>query len=164
MGGSDTPRETRRYTVAEAADALGITTGAVRNRLSRGTLRSVKERGTVYVLLPEPGLAETPRDVGRDAAGTPSDTPLVDELRDRVRYLERQVEEEREARRRADMLLARLVERVPEIEAPASPDAPESAEPRSDRPGPPDAGGEPGAPSENVSVERSWWRRMFGGS
>jgi hypothetical protein len=26
-----------RHTVAEAADMLGITTGAVRNRLSRGT-------------------------------------------------------------------------------------------------------------------------------
>jgi predicted transcriptional regulator len=40
-----------RYTVTEAAKMLGITTGAVRNRLSRGTLQRVREGGTVYVLL-----------------------------------------------------------------------------------------------------------------
>ena len=40
-------------------------------------------------------------------------------MRERIAYLERQVEEEREARRRADTLLARLMDRVPELEAPA---------------------------------------------
>ena len=45
-------REMLRYTVRDAAAILGVTTGAVRNRLSRGTLQSVKEHGTVYVLLP----------------------------------------------------------------------------------------------------------------
>jgi hypothetical protein len=43
-----------------------------------------------------------------------------------VRYLERQVEEERDARRRADTLLARLMDRMPELEAPTdAPAAPE---------------------------------------
>jgi hypothetical protein len=55
-----------RYTVSEAADMLGITTGAVRNRLSRGTLRKTRESGTVYVLLP----ADMSRDAERDAADT----------------------------------------------------------------------------------------------
>ena len=49
-----------RYTVAEAADMLGISSGAVRNRLSRRTLQSVKDSGTVYVLLP----ANMSRDAG----------------------------------------------------------------------------------------------------
>jgi hypothetical protein len=70
-----------------------------------------------------------------------------------VRYLERQVEEEREARRRADMLLARLVERVPEIEAPQD-TARESAEPR------PAAGS---AQGEAGAEPRSWWRRVVFG-
>jgi hypothetical protein len=41
----------RRYTVAEAAEALGITAEAARTRIRRGTLESVKEGGKVYVLL-----------------------------------------------------------------------------------------------------------------
>jgi hypothetical protein len=60
---------------------------------------------------------------------------LVDELRDRVRYLERQVEKEREARRRADTLLARLMDPVPELEPPSNAsetieEEPEEAEPQ----------------------------------
>src|SRR5215207_9615360 len=47
----DRPRSIVRYTVPEAARALGISPEAVRNRLSRGTLESIKEKGTVYVLL-----------------------------------------------------------------------------------------------------------------
>jgi hypothetical protein len=43
---------------------------------------------------------------------------LVAELRERIRYLERQVEEERAARYRADELLARLMHRMPELQAP----------------------------------------------
>jgi hypothetical protein len=45
----------RRVTVAEAAEILGITAEAVRTRIKRDKLDSVKEppgpRGTVYVLL-----------------------------------------------------------------------------------------------------------------
>jgi outer membrane biosynthesis protein TonB len=54
---------------------------------------------------------------------------LIEENKERLRYLERQVEEEREARRRADPLLARLMDRVPELEAPLMPTKPEPAEP-----------------------------------
>src|SRR3712207_9457034 len=54
---------------------LQITTGAVRNRLSRGTLRSVKESGTVYVLLPGDVARGTDRDTDRDTdRGTERDT------------------------------------------------------------------------------------------
>src|SRR5215211_1820420 len=87
-----------RHTVAEAADMLGISTGAVRNRLSRGTLPSTKEDGTVYVLLP----ADMPRDAERDAGDTPGGMPpsasdvLTSELRDRLRYVEGQLEAERQ--------------------------------------------------------------------
>jgi hypothetical protein len=53
--------------------------------------------------------------------GTPSSPErelLYEEMRERIAYLERQVEGEREARRRADTLLARSMDRVPELEAP----------------------------------------------
>ena len=82
----------------------------------------------------------TSRDQGTDRdtaqateAGPAHRDDLVEELRDRVRYLERQVEEERDARRRADTLLARLMDRVPELEAPSEPrEAPEMASETSD--------------------------------
>src|SRR5215208_3393279 len=40
-----------RLTVAQAAASLGITEGAVRSRIKRGTLPTTKEGGTVFVLL-----------------------------------------------------------------------------------------------------------------
>jgi len=87
-------------------------------RVKRGTLEAEREGGRLYVLLTnEPTTDPTHR---TDA--------LVEELRDRVRYLERQVEEERAARFRADQLLARLMERVPELEAPSTPESPEPRE------------------------------------
>jgi hypothetical protein len=104
-----------RYTVAEAADMLGITTGAVRNRLPRGTLRSTKESGAVYVLLP----ADMSRDVEGDADDTPPGIPhaerdtLTSELRDRLRYVEGQLEAERQAHAESRRLLAAALERIP---------------------------------------------------
>jgi hypothetical protein len=47
VGQGDTPRDISRLIVPEAARQLGISPEAVRNRLSRGTLKSVKEGGTV---------------------------------------------------------------------------------------------------------------------
>jgi hypothetical protein len=151
-----------RYTVAEAADMLGITTGAVRNRLSRGTLRSTKEDRKVYVLLP----ADMPRDAERDTDDTPRGMPhpepdtLTSELRDRLRYVEGQLEAERQAHAEARRLLAAALERIPAIEAPqAAADAAETVEepsegakPRPDAPGP-----------QAATSQRPWWRRIIGG-
>ena len=145
-------------TVADAAAKLGISKEAVRKRITRKTLRSYRgEDGTVYVYVP----------TDRTASGTPSGTGVGDrdllyqEQRERIAYLERQVEEEREARRRADTLLARLMDRVPELEAPT------------DRPPSPREGPEPGeeqqgrgnAPqqAQTATSPRPWWRRLFGG-
>ena len=96
MGVADTPSDISRLTVPEAAQALGISPEAVRNRLSRGTLKSVKESGTVYVLLE----TDRPRHTGDIPTDRPHDISreLLAELRDRVSFLERLLEEEREAR------------------------------------------------------------------
>jgi hypothetical protein len=144
-----------RYTVAEAADMLGITTGAVRNRLSRGTLRSTKEDRTVYVLLP----TDMSRDAGRDTGDTPRGMPhlepdaLTSELRDRLRYVEGQLEAERQAHAEARRLLAAALERIPAIEPPESPETPSGAAP--DTQTPPE--------TETPAETRPWWRRVFGG-
>jgi hypothetical protein len=99
---------------------LGITTGAVRIRLSCATLPRVREGGTVYVLLP----ADMSRDTDRYADDVPTGMPygepdtLTSELRDRLRYVEGQLEAERQAHSEARKLLAAALERIPAIEAP----------------------------------------------
>jgi hypothetical protein len=124
VGEDATSPDMVRYTVPEAAQVLGISPEAVRNRLSRGTLRSEKVEGRVHVLLARPDRSQPIGDVSLDIP-----TDIVEELRDRVRYLERQVEEERDARRRADTLLARMMDRLPELEAPREPSgSPETVE------------------------------------
>jgi hypothetical protein len=148
---------TNRYTVKEAADTLGISTGAVRNRLSRGTLASVKENGVVYVLLP----ADMSRGTERDTDDTqhdmsqPDSSALTSELRDRLRYVEGQLEAERQAHAEARRIIAGLVERIPAIEGPpderGSPETPSEPVPNIE-----------GPPERETPVERPWWRRMLG--
>ena len=138
-------------TVPEAARQLGISPEAVRNRLSRGTLRSVKESGTVYVLL------ETDRTHHTD--DIPIDIPqgLVMEMRGRIESLERQLEQANERDRENRRIIAALTQRIPAIEAP--PEAQGSSErdaPTDDTPT--DTPGE-----VREGVQRPWWRRVFGG-
>ena len=145
-----------RLTVAEAAEALGISGDAVRSRIKRGTLETVREGGRVFVLVGDQPTAQarpTRRPGGEDR--------LYEEMQARIRYLESQVEEEREARRRADTLLARLMDRLPELEAPqeAPPETPGSPERAQEEP---ERGSVPEAPETPAEV-RPWWRRMFGG-
>jgi hypothetical protein len=155
--------------VAEAAEILGVTVEAVRGRIKRGTLEHERDSGTVYVYIP---ADQAPTGHQPDADQTTDQTPtdlLADELRDRVRYLERQVEEEREARRRADTLLAQLMQRIPELEAPSEArESPATSDPT--RTPPDTSGGAHGATERREGPEsqgggepRSIWRRIFGG-
>ncbi len=162
-----------RVTVRDASLLLGISEGAVRKRLARGSLNHERDvEGKVWVLL-KPGTrgrtrAQDVQDAGQDTGiPTRQDTPeLVEELRDRIAYLERQVEEEREARRRADTLMARFLERVPELEAPRDTTREEDTgqdegETRVTRVQ--DAGEDATSPQAPFPrPERSWWRRFFG--
>jgi len=148
-----------RLTVAQAAASLGITEGAVRSRIKRGTLRTTKEGGTVFVLLGAgtPQANQTPNTV------VPSDqSELIASLQDQVRYLREQLDAEREARteerRRHDTVVAQLTSKIPAIEGPQEAsdaaktveEEPERAEPR------------PATAVSQEPVQRPWWRRMFG--
>jgi hypothetical protein len=153
----------RKLAVSEAAAELGISAEAVRSRLKRGTLQSVKEDSTVYVLLE---TDQTPPEHDRASDQTsdraPSDsTALISEMRGRIEDLQTQLEAERQAHSEARTLLLRALERIPPAiepprEAPEAPETVEEApdraeEPRSDAPGP------------QEGARRPWWRRMFGG-
>ena len=164
----DTPADISRFTVPEAARALGISPEAVRNRLSRGTLDSVKENGTVYVLL-EADMArsttDTPNDRLRSAADRPGDpqdahAALVAAKDETIRVLREQLEAERAAGAELRRIVAGLVHRVPELEAPRGPrDAPETAAegPGRAEPRPVTEGAQEGA------GRRSWFMRFFFG-
>jgi hypothetical protein len=151
-----------RYTVAEAADMLGITTGAVRNRLSRGTLRSTKEDRAVYVLLPAGMSSDAERDTSDMPRGMPHPEPdaLTSELRDRLRYVEGQLEAERQAHAEARRLLMAALERIPpQLEAPQEArESPETVEEERERTEP-----RPATVESQETVQRPWWRRMFRG-
>src|ERR687894_234904 len=128
----------RRVTVAEAAEILGITAEAVRTRIKRGKLTSVKDppdrTGTVYVLLEadQTGPNIDPTSQGQDQ--TADQTALVEALREQVAYLqgviatrdqELAVRSEEIRRRdtaleREQQLAAFFAERLRELEAPAS--------------------------------------------
>jgi len=139
--------------LAEAAELLGISKSAVRQRVRRGTLRSDKgEDGRVYVYV-DPSTYDVPPHAPQ------AEGALVEELRDRIRYLERQVEEERNARYRADELLARLMERAQLEPPPETRESPERVEEEPERAGPRPATAE----AQESTERRPWWRRIIGG-
>jgi hypothetical protein len=157
-GRYNAPDQTDRMTVPEAAAALGITAEAVRMRIKRGTLRSERESGHVYVLLDaEQTRPNTDRPTDR------TDT-LVGALQDQIETLKRQLEQANERDRENRRILAALTQRIPAIEAPAEPssETPESPAGATEQPGrvePQRAVEEPDVePGERVS----WWRRVFG--
>jgi hypothetical protein len=153
----------RRVTVDEAARHLGLTVDAVRKRVQRGQVAYEKdEAGRVRIILDED---ETLQDESPDTTGqvVGAHAELVEELRDRVQYLERVLQDEREARteerRRHDTLMAQLMQRIPELEAPSEArESPQTVEEEPQRAEPRPTTGE-----AQEGVQRPWWRRVFGG-
>jgi hypothetical protein len=134
---------------------LGISADAVRSRIKRGTLTTVREGRRVFVVL---GGAARAQPTNRPGA---TDQP-TDDLREQVRYLREQLRREQEAHAESRRIIAGLVQRVPAIEA-SQQEPPEAAETVEEEPGrasprPADAGPQT-APQRPW---RSWWRRRFG--
>jgi hypothetical protein len=149
-----TRRLGQRYTVKEAAEVLGTTVDAIRGRIRRGTLDSVKVDGVVYVL-----LDETNREQPRDKSSTEADdrlqqgadqSELVGELRGQINWLRREVE-------RKDTIIMQMAQRIPELE-PAS-EQRGASEKASEATDGEDLPPEPQEPSER----RSWLHRFFFG-
>ncbi len=140
-----------RVSVPEAAKLLGISEGAVRQRMHRGQLQYDKdENGRVYVY---PTAVDTTNNDVKTA-----DDALVDELRDRIRFLEQELADRKEEAlrrdeeaKRKDAILMTLAQRVPELEAPSETvQSPTTA-----------ANGEEQGIAAPDAENRSWWRRIF---
>lgn len=148
----------QRATLSEAAQLLGISKGAVRQRVRRGTLRSDKgEDGRVYVY-----VYPSTNDV--HDAGSEADQRYVKSLEDQVEYLRGQLDQERDANRENRRIIAGLTQRIPELMAAPEPsrsseppEAPETAEDVTE-------GTEPRSapPGAQEGAQRPWWRRWFG--
>jgi hypothetical protein len=140
-----------RLTVAQTAAALGITEGAVRSRIKRGTLRTAKEGGTVFVLLGD-GTSQANQTPNTGVPGDPSE--LIEALRDQIEDLRRERDEWREQARITDRLLSAAMERIPAIEAPSDErEPPETVEDTSER-----AESHPATGEAQEGVERPpWW-------
>jgi predicted transcriptional regulator len=157
-----------RVTVSKAAELLGTTEAAVRQRLYRNTLRHEKDAdGRVYVYLTEDDMRSA---MGGNTRGTGAEQgvnnalndALHESLTERIESLERQLDLEREANRENRRLLAAALERIPpQLESPQSP--PESSQTASE-----EQSGTPPAQerdfSEGEQTRRSWWYRIFIGS
>ena len=133
--------------VKQAAEALGISSEGVRQRIRRGTLESDKGTdGRVYVWLDGKanGSPATERESERDTHG------VITRLENEVEWLRREVE-------RKDTLLMTLMHRVPELEAPRDGRETATAGPDREEPRPATDGAQDGA------EPRPWWRRLFAG-
>lgn len=160
--------------MAEAAEILGITAEAVRTRIKRGKLDSVKDPpqpgGKVYVLLESDQTRPDTDPTTQVRDQTSDQTQLVETLREQVAYLQgviatrdRELEQRAEEIRRRDAALEReqqltamFADQLRAIEAPQeASESPEQAEEASDRAEPRPAAAEP--------QEGAWrrWRRSW---
>ena len=154
-------RDLHRATVPEAARILGVSDSAVRKRVQRGQIPHDKEdNGRVYVYL-DPNESRPLSGKVREGHASRSRPLRPGQSRDHyVRSLEERVGFLEEQLRRQNDIIAGLVQRVPELEAPPTPrEAPQTTAE--------DAGGvEPRPATEGAqegSERRPWWRRWFGG-
>ena len=155
----DPGQDTRqRLTVAEAANALGITVDAVRSRVKRDTIDHVRVGGRVYVLLGD-DESRPGHDQRTDQGGDQGTTATEDRTAELIATLREQLQAERQAHAEARRIIARLVERIPAIEAPQEPtEVAETVEEEPERAEPNSATG-----GAQESAHRPWWRRWFGG-
>ena len=143
----------QRLDVNQAAEALGISTDAVRKRASRGTLDSEKAGdGSLYVWIDNGAPNGTPN------GSTPTQAHL-DSLQEQIEFLRRELE-------RKDAILLNMTEAMKALPPPEQGGVPQ--EPReSPTAGAGDAGGvEPRSANEGAqegTERRSWWRRLLDG-
>ena len=147
-----------RLTIAEAAKRLDLTQEAVRARIRRGTIESEKEEdGKTYVFVPE-------TDDRSNTFANPVVNDYINTLKSEVEAWKEVARTRDEELKRKDHLLAIALERIPAIEAPqpdqsAASDAREFVVSDSET----EAKGSVRQEPAEDEIQRSWWRRFFGG-
>jgi|SRR5215204_745128 len=142
------PNDTQtKVTVTEAAQLLGLSAEAVRSRVQRGTLKSTKEKGTVYVLLDadqaHPNGHESATQTDARARLDGDQTKFIASLESQIEWFKREVE-------RKDTIIMTMAQRIPELE--------QAQEPRES----PITASDEQVKGADSSSDRSWLRRFFG--
>jgi len=141
-----------RLTIQEAARRLGVSEGAVRKRVTRGTLRHEKDDdGRVYIYLDAGGRRGV--DGGQDEGVDSNRSALISRLEGEVAFLRDQVRRQQEIIAQQAVTMRQLTaaaSQEPSEEAETVEEEPERTEPR------------PVTVESQESVQRPWWRRVFG--
>jgi hypothetical protein len=141
---------------------LGITVEAVRGRIKRGTLDHERTDKGVFVHL----QADQPTDRPRPDNDQTTDrlqsynAALISAKDETIATLRDQLEAERQAHSEARRLLMAALERIPpQLEAPQETrESPQTVEEEPERENVP----QPTTVESQESVQRPWWRRVFG--
>lgn len=164
----------RRVTLRAAAAALGVSEGAVRKRVTRGTLASdIGSDGRRYVYLEgdEAGAA-TGEDAGSDEGNPGGEDTSADALLEAYQRENELLRDTLAAERRANeenrRIIAGLVQRIPELEAPpaSAQEAESVAESASEGVGGEEAGDKVGSERQEERTapqstpRRAWWRSL----
>jgi excisionase family DNA binding protein len=124
-----------RLTIQEAARRLGVSEGAVRKRVTRGTLEHEKEDdGRIYIYLDAGDRRGV--DVRQDTGVDPNYDALISQLRDEVAYLRDENRRKDEIIMQQAMTMRQLTAAPPQGPTEAAEtveEEPERAEPLSDR-------------------------------
>jgi hypothetical protein len=143
-------------TIQDAARRLGVSEGAVRKRVARGTLEHDKEEsGRVYVYL------DTGVDGGQDEGVDPNSSALISHLEEEISYL-------RDENRRKDEIIMQQAMTMRALGAPDSEATRAEQNEGQETPAPGPEGShtpEEAKPGEgNIErPHRGLWRRIFGG-
>jgi hypothetical protein len=165
--GDTTPADRRQtaMTVADAAQALGLTSDAIRARIRRGTMAGFKADDATWRVIVDQPVDATPTDSGQ-TDGTTSDSRgqtatdhlrLIEHMREEITYLRTELAQRSHElateRERSDVLQREALGR---IEALTAGETPRGAVPEP-----------PGSPQTHDTGPRGLWhklRRRLGGS
>jgi hypothetical protein len=145
-----------RVTIQEAARRFGVSEGAVRKRVTRGTLEHDKEDdGRVYVYLDERDTRGV--DDVQDTGVRPVSSALISRLEGEVEFLRDQV-------RRQQEIIAQQAVTMRQLTAAAQEEPTEDAQTVEEEPEGTDGTDTPTGRggAETGAQRRSWWRRFFG--
>ena len=144
--------------VKQAAEALGISSEGIRQRIRRGSLESEKDTdGRVYVFIDEEAANGTPYE--------PSTDDVVTRLENEVEFLRKELATRDAEIQRRDAVLLSLSEGLKALNPPpASPEVRDSSVTASEEPYSThdDAPPTPETPVSEAQRKRSWWRAFFG--
>lgn len=150
-----------RLTVAEAARRLGVSPEAVRKRIKRSTIEHDQDQdGLTHVYVDVDNQVGNPSpDAEPDTVANPHLERLLQNQEREIEYLRSQLEDANARDRENRRIIAGLVQRIPELEAP--PQSAQEAEDVAESAFGGESREEAAEEPTEAQERRPWWRRIF---